>query len=185
MWPCSVCLPHYLLYQNQIKLCQTHSAMLCPCTYELVVCALSRMYLFPLPDPFAKLLPSLQDLAWPPLTKEAFPDSHSSSKRAGLVILFLVSSLCLRLVCFLALATYTIVPDSCLCLCLFSAWLGAGTQWILGWMDSWMDLSLGKAYPEITSSYILLCDLQSLYERALSQRRRKYNFPQTVRGHSS
>lgn len=36
-----------------------------------------------------------------------------------------------------------------------------------------VDLALGRAYSEIRSSYIPLCDLHSLLERVLSQRRRK------------
>lgn len=41
-----------------------------------------------------------------------------------------------------------------------------------------MDLLLGRTYPEVRSSYIPLCGFHSISERALSQRRRKYNFPE-------
>lgn len=126
-------------------------------------------------------------LAWLPLTKEAFPPSRLApflqADRTGHPFprVFTLPQTCMfSSTCHTYDYVSALLPDSCLCLCLFSAWLGAGTQWIFGWMDSWTDLSLGKAYPEVTRSYILLCGLQSLYERALSQRRRKYNFPQTV-----
>lgn len=170
----------YLLYQIQIKLCQTHSyyvpvpmsswSVLCPEYTSLP----SLSHLLDSYPAFRTWLGHLSLLK--PLLTSTLPPSRQG--RSSFPRTFtppqtsLFSSTCRTHGSMSAFLTDCLLPLSLQCL---GRSRPSVNLWVYRW---WIDLSLGRAYPEVRSSYIPLCGFHSMSERALSQRRRKCNLPQ-------
>lgn len=185
MWPLIICLPCYLLYQSQIKLCPPHP----PNTHTLPRYIPVPMSSWCVLCPERSFLPSLIHLLNSSPAFRTFPSHqrrlshlHPSSTQAGWSAF--PRALTLPQTCLFPSTCHTLVM--CLPSCQATAFACvsavAGWEWhaVNLWMDGWIGL-----WVEHILKLAIAMSLFLVSQEPCHTKRRKYNFPHTVRSHPS